>query len=203
MTTPPRRATHHTADADPPPTQTAGRGGPRTNPPDPELVAERIARLTTDARVTRRGYLRILGVLSGGLALGNVAVAAGVFRRRTAGATQEVVIAEDAAAVPIGGAVRFTYPTDRDPAVLLRLDDDLFVAYSTICTHLACEVLWRAEESDLFCPCHDGHFSPRTGAPTAGPPVRPLPEIVLEMRDGAIVAVGEGRITAEGAADAR
>lgn len=184
--------------------RTAGTptGGGRTNPPDPDLVAERIARLTTDARVTRRGYLRILAVLSGGLALGNVAVAAGAFRRRTAGATEEVVITDDASAIPVGGAVRFTYPTERDPAVLLRLDDDLFVAYSTICTHLACEVLWRADHSDLYCPCHEGHFSPQTGAPTAGPPIRPLPEIVLEARNGAIVAVGEGRIVEEDTADA-
>jgi nitrite reductase/ring-hydroxylating ferredoxin subunit len=176
--------------------------GGRAHPPDPDLVAERITRLTTDARVTRRGYLRILGILSGGLALGNVAVAAGAFRRRTEGATVEIVIANDASSIPVGGAVRFTYPTERDPAVLLRLDDDLFVAYSTICTHLACEVLWRAEHDDLFCPCHDGHFSPENGEPTAGPPIRPLPGILLEERDGAIVAVGEAPITRE-AADAR
>ncbi|HEY8341369.1 MAG TPA: Rieske 2Fe-2S domain-containing protein [Egibacteraceae bacterium] len=163
----------------------------RASPPDPDLVAERVARLTTEARVTRRGYLRILGILSGGLALGNVAVAAGAFRRRTAGATGEVVIVEDAAGVPVGGSVRFTYPTERDPAVLVRLDEDLFVAYSTICTHLACEVLWRDDERDLYCPCHEGRFDPADGAPTAGPPVRSLPGILLEARDGAILAVGE------------
>jgi Rieske Fe-S protein len=178
----------------------APAGEARAHPPDPALVAERIARLTTDARVTRRGYLRILGILSGGLALGNVAVAAGAFRRRTADATEEIVIVEDAAALAVGDAVRFTYPTARDPAVLLRLDDEVFVAYSTICTHLACEVLWQAEDGDLYCPCHDGHFSPQTGAPTAGPPIRPLPEIVLEQRGTAIVAVGEGRISEEEAA---
>lgn len=167
------------------------REGGRTSPPDPDLVAERNARLTTDALVTRRGYLRILGILSGGLALGNVAVAAGAFRRRTAGAREELVIVEDAASVPIGGSVRFTYPTERDPAVLVRLDDDVFVAYSTICTHLACEVIHRDDEGDLYCPCHDGHFAVADGAPTAGPPVRPLPGIELEARDGAILAVGE------------
>lgn len=201
MSTQPPRSSGPSAEPQRRPAGTPAGGG-RTHPPDPDLVAERIARLTTDARVTRRGYLRILAVLSGGLALGNVAVAAGAFRRRTAGATEEVVITDDASAIPVGGAVRFTYPTERDPAVLLRLDDDLFVAYSTICTHLACEVLWRADHSDLYCPCHEGHFSPQTGAPTAGPPIRPLPEIVLEARNGAIVAVGEGRIVEEDTADA-
>lgn len=169
-------------------------GFPRTRPPDPDLIAERIERLTTDALVTRRGYLKILGVLSGGLALGNVAVAMGAFRRRTDGADVEVVITDDVASIPVGGEVRFSYPTSNDPAVLLRLDDDLFVAYSAVCTHLACEVFWRPDQDDLFCPCHDGHFDPRNGAPTAGPPTRPLPEIILEQRGNTMVALGEGRI---------
>jgi Rieske Fe-S protein len=169
----------------------------RAHPPDPDLVAERIGRLTTDALVTRRGYLRILGVLSGGLALGNVAVAAGAFRRRTQGATAEQVIVQDAAAVPVGGSVRFRYPDRDDPAVLLRLDEQIWVAYSAVCTHLACEVLWQPADADLYCPCHDGHFDPATGRATGGPPVRPLPEIALERRGDAIVAIGEGRIDEE------
>ena len=172
-------------------------GMSRSHPPDPDLVRERIGRLTTDTLVTRRGYLRILTVLSGGLALGNVAVAAGLFRRRTQGATEDVLIVEDASSVPIGGSVRFTYPTENDPAVLLRLGDDAFVAYSTVCTHLACDVLWREEVGDLYCPCHDGHFEPVTGRPTAGPPNRPLPEIEIERRGDAIIATGEGRIREE------
>lgn len=169
----------------------------RTNPPDPDLVDERVRRLTTDALVTRRGYLKILGVLSGGLAAGNVAVALGAFERRTEDADVELVIADDVDAIPVGGEVRFSYPTDNDPAVLLRLEEDLFVAYSAVCTHLACEVLWVQDERDLFCPCHDGHFDPSDGAPTAGPPKRPLPVIVLERRGSSIVALGEGRIREE------
>ena len=169
----------------------------RANPPDTDLVAERIARLTTDALVTRRGYLRILGVLSGGLAAGNLAVALGAFRRRTEGATVEQVITEDADALPVGGSVRFRYPTANDPAVLLRLDERTFVAYSAVCTHLACEVLWEDRDQDLHCPCHDGHFDPDTGIPTAGPPLRGLPPLVLERRGDAIVALGEGAIAEE------
>lgn len=174
-----------------PPT-TSGTG--RARPPDPDLVAERVSRLTTDALVTRRGYLRILGVLSGGLALGNLAVAAGAFRRPTQDATAEVVIVEDADAIPVGGSVRFTYPGEFHPALLLRLDGDVFVAYSAVCTHLQCEVLARLDEGTLYCPCHEGFFDPATGAPTAGPPERPLPEIALERRGTAIVAVGEGSL---------
>lgn len=166
----------------------------RTHPDDPDLVAERIERLTTDALVTRRDYLKVLAVLSGGLAGGSLAVAAGVFERRTQGATKEVVITEQASKVPVGGQVRFGYPTSRDPAMLLRLDNDVWVAYSAVCTHLSCEVLWKPLHHQLVCPCHDGHFNPATGDPTGGPPERPLPSIRLERRGDAIVAVGEGRI---------
>lgn len=166
----------------------------RANPPDPDLVAERVSRLTTDELVTRRGYLRILGVVSGGLALGSVAVAAGAFRRPTEGATEQIVITDDAEGLAVGAAVRFTYPTDRNPALLIRLDEQTFVAYSAVCTHLQCEVLARQAEGDLYCPCHEGFFDPASGAPTAGPPERPLPGITLERRGNTIVATGEGRI---------
>src|SRR3546814_3267188 len=67
----------------------------RTNPPDRALVDERVGRLATDALVTRRGYLKILGILSGGLAVGNVAVALDAFTRRTEGADEALVITDD------------------------------------------------------------------------------------------------------------
>lgn len=172
--------------------------GSRTSAFDPALVEERIGRLTTDALVTRRGYLHILAVLSGGLAVGNVAVALGAFRRRTQEVTEEVVIVADAATVPVGGSVRFLYPGRLDPALLLRLDEDLYVAYSVICTHLQCEVLHRTQSDQLYCPCHEGFFDPRTGVPVAGPPQRPLPEILLERRGDAIVAIGEGALDGRG-----
>lgn len=117
-----------------------------------------------------------------------------MFRRPTQGATREVVIVDDADAVAVGGAVRFTYPGDFHPALLLRLDEDVFVAYSALCTHLQCEVLARLDENTLHCPCHEGFFDPATGEPTAGPPERPLPEIALERRGTAIVAIGEGSL---------
>lgn len=177
-----------TTPVDPPRRRDIGRA----TPDDPELVAERVRRLTTDASVTRRGYLRILGVVSGGLAAGNVAVALGAFQRPTQGATAEVVITEAASSIPVGGSVRFTYPGERNPALLLRLDDATYVAYSAVCTHLACEVLARPDEGDLHCPCHEGYFDPATGEPTAGPPERPLPRIALEQRGETIVAIGEG-----------
>lgn len=42
--------------------------------------------------------------------------------------------------------------------------------------------------------CHKGYFNPADGAPTAGPPKRPLTAIALEVRDGTIYAVGRKQI---------
>lgn len=172
----------------------------RTNPPDPGLVDERLERLTTDALVVRRDYLKLLAVLSGGLAAGSLAVAAGVFERPTQDTKKRKLITSAASAIAVGGQVRFGYPgrEDEDPAVLLRLGDDDFVAYSAVCTHLSCEVLWKQPARELYCPCHDGHFDPATGAPTAGPPKRPLPEILLERHGEQLWAVGEGRVRMPG-----
>jgi Rieske Fe-S protein len=89
-----------------------------------------------------------------------------------------------------GAAASFTYPTEDDRAIAIRLEDGRLVAYSSICTHLACAVLWRAEDNRLECPCHDGVFSAATGEVLAGPPPRPLPAVRLREDAQGIWAVG-------------
>ena len=75
-----------------------------------------------------------------------------------------------AADVPPGGVVEFAYPGDDDPCLLLRLDDNRFVAYGQQCTHLSCAVIPHPERGELHCPCHNGSFEVREGRPIAGPP---------------------------------
>jgi Rieske Fe-S protein len=86
--------------------------------------------------------------------------------------------------------VRFHYPTESDPAIAIRLADGTLVAYSAVCTHLSCTVLWNRSLGRIDCPCHDGAFDPRDGGVLAGPPPRPLPEIELTERPDGIYAVG-------------
>jgi Rieske Fe-S protein len=45
--------------------------------------------------------------------------------------------------------------------------------FSSTCTHLACNVIWREETNYFECPCHSGRFDP-DGQPIAGPPTKPL-----------------------------
>jgi Rieske Fe-S protein len=70
------------------------------------------------------------------------------------------------------------------------MGENEYKAYQNACTHLKCPVFWNKEESELLCPCHHGKFDVKTGSPLAGPPRRPLPEIQLEIKNGAVYAMG-------------
>ncbi len=44
-----------------------------------------------------------------------------------------------------------------------------FIALSSTCPHLGCQVHWQPDQSRYFCPCHNGVFDP-TGKGISGPP---------------------------------
>jgi Rieske Fe-S protein len=44
-----------------------------------------------------------------------------------------------------------------------------FIALSSTCPHLGCQVHWEAQNNRYFCPCHNGTFDPE-GRGTGGPP---------------------------------
>lgn len=150
-------------------------------------VRAMLDRIREDAPITRRDYLRMLVTISGGLLAGTAAVAFGVFRRRDLDAATEVLVARS---MEPGDATRFRFPTDEDPAIAMRLADGALVAYSSVCTHLSCTVLWNLEEERLDCPCHDGTFDASDGRVLTGPPPRALPRIELVERPDGIYAVG-------------
>jgi cytochrome b6-f complex iron-sulfur subunit len=61
-----------------------------------------------------------------------------------------------------------------------------FVALSSTCPHLGCQVHWEPQNERFFCPCHNGAFDPQ-GHAIAGPPFeagQSLPRYPLEVRDG-------------------
>ncbi|HWO97200.1 MAG TPA: Rieske (2Fe-2S) protein [Bacillus sp. (in: firmicutes)] len=95
----------------------------------------------------------------------------------------------DVASIAIGEAVDFAFPAEHDSAILIRLGENKYVAYQNACTHLRCPVFWVKEKGEMICPCHHGKFDVNTGAPTAGPPRRPLPEIQVKVENGAVYAV--------------
>jgi Rieske Fe-S protein len=142
-----------------------------------------------EEEVTRREFARYLVAGAGAMAVGNVGLAAWTQLRSINTGEPRSIVALDQ--VPVGQTHLFRYPTDDDPAVLLRLGDEEVVAFSQKCTHLGCVVFFEAEEDRWHCPCHEGNFEARTGEVLSGPPVRPLGRIEVEVReDGAVWALG-------------
>jgi cytochrome b6-f complex iron-sulfur subunit len=61
------------------------------------------------------------------------------------------------------------------PAILIRLKDGNFRAFSAVCTHLGCTVQYREDWGVIWCACHNGKYD-LNGKNISGPPPRPLTE---------------------------
>ena len=142
-----------------------------------------------DLYVERRDFLKFMVLTSAAFTAGQLWIAAENWYRRHSGQLPVLRVAalDD---LPVGGSLAFRYPDEHEPCLLVRLSDTDFVAFNQKCTHLSCAVIPRPDENSFFCPCHEGRFDLRSGAPIAGPPRRPLTRIVLERRGQDIYAVG-------------
>lgn len=141
-----------------------------------------------DTYITRREFTKFLVLASGAAVLGNSYFVAQRYRQQQEHFTsQQVAHLED---IPIGKVLLFQYPSKDDPAMLIRLSKDEYVAYKQRCTHLSCPVHFAVDKGILECPCHNGVFDARTGAVLEGPPPRPLPRITLRIENGTIFAEG-------------
>lgn len=138
--------------------------------------------------MSRRQLLKFACLASVAAAGASVAGAVAQVSEEKPAARQAIARVSD---VPVGGSVSFRYPEKSDPAILVRLGPEQFVAYDRRCTHLRCPVLFSAETGRLECPCHAGAFDAASGRPLAGPPPRPLVRIELEVADAVIYAVGK------------
>lgn len=87
--------------------------------------------------------------------------------------------------VPIGGAINFNYRNT--PAVLIRLTNGEFRAYSAICTHKGECVEWHGDK--LLCPKHNAIFDPASGTALRAPAHKPLSKIEIEITGEEIFAV--------------
>lgn len=142
---------------------------------------------SADELVTRRDTLRFLVSGSGALFVASAALAIiGQIRPSSTGPTVAIAqvgeLAENQAKV-------FTYPDTYAQGILVNLPGTGLVAYSDVCTHLSCAVLYQPDTQKFHCPCHEGYFDAYTGNVIAGPPIRPLPLIELDIRDGVVYAV--------------
>jgi len=95
----------------------------------------------------------------------------------------------DVGGMKVGESLTFRTPGGALAAVARQRDTGEasdFVALSSTCPHLGCQVHWQPAENRFFCPCHGGAFDP-SGKATAGPPFeagQALPRYPLKIEKG-------------------
>ena len=142
-----------------------------------------------DHDVERRDFVKFLTLTSFAFVIGQFWIAGQSWLRGRAEppAPRRIASTTDLA---VGGSLVFEYPNPHDTSVLVRVSDTEFVAFSQKCTHLSCAVIPKPDQGVFHCPCHEGFFDLRTGRVIAGPPPRPLPRILIEVRGAEIYATG-------------
>ncbi len=138
--------------------------------------------------VTRRQFTKFLTLASLGMFAGNLWILLRVWLYKKP--VYPTIRVASLGEIPVGGVKLFPYPSPQEQCILVRIDQDSYVAYSQKCTHLSCAVFYASEHRRLECPCHEGYFSVRDGSVLQGPPPRPLPRVVLEKRGQELFASG-------------
>ncbi len=142
-----------------------------------------------EKNVSRRDFIRFLAVISLGLLTGTAGV---LFKslsdeNETAGSPVKISGHDE---IAVGESKTFNIPGKREPGIMVRLGEKHYVAYGQKCTHLQCPVLWKKEENKLLCPCHNGAFDAVDGRVLYGPPERPLPQLIVELKDDGVYFIG-------------
>jgi Rieske Fe-S protein len=143
-----------------------------------------------EAQVTRREFCNFLGLTSAALFVGATGFAAKAALDARDSASLPVVRIDGAETLVPNSSLNFSYPTERDSAILVRTADGAYHAFGQKCTHLSCPVYYSRNHHRLECPCHEGAFNAATGAVLYGPPPRALDAIAIELRDGQVWATG-------------
>jgi len=86
--------------------------------------------------------------------------------------------------LPLGTAMMFRFAGK--PGLIIHHEDGEWVAFSAVCTHLACTVQFQKDQKRIHCACHGGTYDMKTGKNIAGPPPRPLTKYNVEVLDGKV-----------------
>ena len=143
-----------------------------------------------EAQITRREFCNFLGLTSAALFAGAAGFATKAALDARKSESFAVTRIAEAEALAPNSSLNFSYPTERDSAILIRTADGAYHAFGQKCTHLSCPVYYSRDHQRLECPCHEGAFDVATGDVLYGPPPRALDVIELETRDGQVWATG-------------
>lgn len=146
------------------------------------------------SRAGRRDFLGTAGTMAmaGGLtaSYGTLAVMAGRFLYPPAGGSPPAwVYLADLKGVKAGDSFVYRAPSGATVAVARIAETGEaadFLALSSVCPHLGCQVHWQSQHRRFFCPCHNGTFD-ASGKATGGPPAdagQSLLRYPLKVEDG-------------------
>ena len=110
-----------------------------------------------------------------------------MFPRRRVGRQPQFVA--DLGSFPTGKSMTYVSPAG-ERVVLTRMSGGEqasdFIALSSVCPHLGCQVHWEGQNDRFFCPCHNGAFDAE-GNPLSGPvkdAQQSLPRFDLIVKNG-------------------
>ncbi|MFB3826051.1 MAG: ubiquinol-cytochrome c reductase iron-sulfur subunit [Bryobacteraceae bacterium] len=72
------------------------------------------------------------------------------------------------------------------PALVIRVAENEWRAFSAICTHLNCTVQYQEAGRQIWCACHNGFYD-LNGKVVSGPPPAPLEEYTVRLRGDEVV----------------
>jgi Rieske Fe-S protein len=141
----------------------------------------------------RRGFLKNVSraAMAAGLVGGYGGFVAVAGRYLYPASSDEVMwqFVTEVAGIKVGAAIRYRGPSGETINITRRArngEADDFIALSSTCPHLGCQVRWEEQNHRFFCPCHGGVFDP-SGRATAGPPGDAgqwLPRYQLKVESG-------------------
>ena len=72
------------------------------------------------------------------------------------------------------------------PALLVRVNETDWKAFSAVCAHLNCTVQYQESSRQIWCACHNGTYD-LAGRNVSGPPPRPLELFDVHVRGDEVV----------------
>jgi nitrite reductase/ring-hydroxylating ferredoxin subunit len=129
--------------------------------------------------------------MAGGLvaSYGTLAAMAGRYLYPARGRRMRWQFLLEVARLAPGSSISYRSPSGERIAIARQGEGetaDDFIALSSTCPHLGCQVHWEGHNDRFFCPCHNGVFDPQ-GKGISGPPgdaQQSLGRYGLEVRDG-------------------
>lgn len=102
--------------------------------------------------------------------------------------TQKTVAAKKGELVPNSYKI---FKFGSEPGILINTPQGELIAFSAVCTHLSCTVVYESDSQIILCPCHNGKFD-LAGNVISGPPPKPLQTFQVDISEDNIVVSKRG-----------